>query len=226
MVRQYFSLLIFILLFHICCQGQNNNLFVDFTGGGGKLFPNPKMMNLEGKVSLFNVRLGLKTLGQREWQRVYHYPEIGLGLSHNYLTTKSLGNPIAIYSFMNIPIFSASKIKLNIGMQLGIVWGFNPYTELYPKDVVIGSKIAAYSSLNLNSAFRICQHLEFLVSAEAYHLSNGNTNKPNKGINMLGAETGLRYMFSNSAFALNKEPVVPKLRNSSFRVFAAWGWMK
>lgn len=226
MAKLYSILLVFTLLIHNNGKAQQNKLFFDFTSGGGRLFPNPKMKNLAGPVTFFNAMLGLKTLGQKEWQRVYNYPQIGIGLSHNYLTTKSLGNPTAIYSFMNLPLYTKSEFKLNLGMHLGLAWGFNPYREQYPEDVVIGSKLAVYSTLNFNSSFRISKRFELLVAAEAYHLSNGNTNKPNKGINMLGAETGLRYMLSNSAIAPNTDPVTPKQKNSSVILFGSWGWMK
>jgi hypothetical protein len=226
MTRKQYIFLIFCLLIQFSGKAQSDQLFFDFTSGGGTLIPHPKMKNLGGPVTFFNARLGLKTWGKKEWQRVYNYPEIGLGVSHNYLTTKSLGNPTAVYSFMNLPLITGTILKLNLGMHLGLTWGFNPYREQYPQDEVIGSKLAAYTSLNLNSSFQIVHRLELLVAAEMYHLSNGNTNKPNKGINMLGAEAGVRYMISNTDVVRNSDPVIPAHRNSSFMVFGTWGTMR
>jgi hypothetical protein len=227
MAKRYSFLLIFTLLIHISIKAQRNNLFFDLTGGSGRLAPHhPELKPFAGPVAFFNARLGLKTLGQKEWQRVYNYPEIGIGLSHNYLTSRYLGNPTTIYSFMNLLLLTDSKIKLNLGMNLGFAWGFNPYSEHNQENIAIGSRCAAYASLNLNTSFRICQNFELLLSAGGYHYSNGNTNKPNKGINMLGAETGLRYTLSKSATELNTEPVAPIEKNSSVMAFGAWSWKK
>ena len=227
MTKRYFFLLIFISLVHISTKAQRNNLFFDITGGGGRLIPHhPEIRNLAGPVSFFNARFGLKTLGQKEWQRVYKYPEIGIGLSHNYLTSKSLGNPTAAYSFLNLPLTPASKLKLDLGVHLGFAWGFNPSTPQNQVNLAIGSACTAYASINLNTAIRIGQNFDLLFSAGGYHYSNGNLNKPNKGINMLGAETGLRYMLPKSDTELNTEPVVPLKKSSSVMVFGAWGWKK
>jgi len=184
------------------------------------------MKPFAGSVAFFNARLGLITLGQKEWQRVYNYPEIGIGLSHNYLTSRSLGNPTAVYSFMNLPLLPQTKLKLNLGMHLGLAWGFNPYSEQNQENIAIGSKCAAYGSLNLNSSLRVGHNFEILLSVGGYHYSNGNTNKPNKGINLLGTETGLRYTLPKSDTELNTEPIGPLEKCSSIMAFGAWGWKK
>ncbi len=226
MTKRYAIFLIFILLIQIKGRSQSNNLFFELTSGSGRLYPTPKMKNLAGPVTFLNARLGLKTLGKKEWQRIYNYPEIGVGLSHNYLTTRLLGNPTAVYSFMNLPLLTDAKFKLNLGMHLGLTWGFNPYKGQYPQDIVIGSQLAVYTSLNLNTSFRITQRIEFLLAAEAYHSSDGNTNKPNKGINLLGAEAGVRYMLSDPVTLRNTDPVLPIQKNSTITVYGAWGWMR
>jgi len=227
MTKRYCFLLIFILLTHINSKAQRNNLFFDITGGGGRLTPHhPEIKNLAGSVSFFNARFGLKTLGQKEWQRVYNYTEIGIGLSRNYLTSSSLGNPTASYAFLNLPLSPASKLKLDLGVHLGLAWGFNPSSPKNQVNLAIGSRCTAYASFNLNTKFRIGQNFDFLLSAGGYHYSNGNMAKPNKGINMLGAETGLRYTLPKSDSELNTEPVTPIQKNSSILLFGAYGWKK
>ena len=223
MTKLCFLLLIFNLLASFSSNAQQNNLFFDFAGGGGRLYPHhPEMRLFAGPVSFFNARLGLKTRGQKEWHRVYNYPEIGIGLSHDYLTSKSLGNPTAVYSFMNLPLLTDSKLKLNLGTHIGFAWGFNPYNEQDKINIAISSKCSAYFSLNLNASIKIGRNFDILVSAGGYHYSNGNIRKPNKGINMLGAETGLRYSFLKSDTELNKEPVEPIVKSSSVMVFTSW----
>jgi len=227
MAKRYSFFLIFILLIHFSCEAQRNNFFFDLTGGGGQLYAHhPELKPIAGSVTFFNTRIGIKMLGQKNWQRVYNYPEIGIGLSHTNLTKSYLGNPTALYSFINLPLTHESKLKLNLGIHLGFAWGFNPFLEEDQRNVAIGSKCAAYASINLNTSFRISQNLELLLYAGGYHYSNGNTSKPNKGLNMLGAETGLRYRLPISPTELNTEPVTPIVKSSSIMTFGAWGWKK
>ncbi len=226
MLKRYFFLLIFILLIITNSKAQRNNLFFDFTGGSGRLTPHhPELKNLAGQVSILNARIGLKTLGQKEWQRVYNYPEIGIGLTHNYLTSKSLGNPTAVYSFMNLPLLPSSKLKLDLGVHIGFAWGFNPSSPQNQVNLAIGSECAAYASINMNTTFSIGQNFDLLLSVGGYHYSNGNMKKPNKGINMLGAETGLRYTFPKSDTELNTEPVAPIQKSSYILLFGSYVWI-
>ena len=218
--------LILCLLIYYSSIAQDKKIFFDLTSGGGRLYPNAYESHLAGPVTFFNARIGLKTLGQKEWQRLYNYPLMGIGISHNYLTTKSLGNPMAVYSFLLLPLLGRSELKLNLGINLGVAWGYNPHRAQYPYDTVIGSLVAFYASMNFNTSFHIAKSLELLFAFEFYHLSNGNTNKPNYGINMLGAETGLRYTLTNSKTVAIRDPVLPAEKNSSFIVFGSWGWKK
>jgi hypothetical protein len=227
MTKLLYNILIFTILIQATAVAQSNNLFFDLTGGAGRLVPHhPEMKNLAGPVTFLNARLGLKTMGKKEWQRVYNYPEIGIGISHNYLTKSFLGNPSALYSFMDLPLLPESKLKLRMGLLIGFAWGFHPYCEQNQENIVIGSECAAYASINFNSSFRICSDFDILFSVGGYHYSNGNLTKPNKGINMLGAETGLRYTVPGSGTKKNMEPVLNKKKGSSLMVFLARGQKK
>ena len=223
--KQPIFLLLCLLIFYSSIA-QDKEIFFDLTSGGGRLFPNAYVSYLAGPVTFFNAKLGLKTLGQKEWQRLYNYPLLGIGISRNYLTTRSLGNPTAVYSFLILPLLGRSELRLNLGINLGVTWGYNPYRVQYPYDTVIGSLVAFYTSMNLNTSFHIAKSLELLLAFEFYHMSNGNTNKPNYGINMLGAETGLRYTLTRSNVVKIRDPVPSAEKNSSFIVFGSVGRMK
>lgn len=211
---------------HFNGKAQQDNLFFDFTGGAGRLIPHPGLKNFTGSVAFFNARFGIQTWGKKEWQRIYKYPQFGIGLSHNYLNKSFLGNPTALYSFLNLPLTPDSKIKLNLGIYLGLAWGIHPFSEQDPRNVALGSKCAAYASLNLNTTFKISQNIELLLYTGGYHYSNGNTTRPNKGLNMFGAETGLRYTLQESVATRNTGPIQPKGPVSSILLFGAWGWKK
>ena len=225
---QWYTLVFIVFLLYPFAGGaQNNNYFLDITGGGGKLISHHPLLDpLEGPVSFFNARWGIKTTGKKEWQRIFNYPIIGIGLSHNILTKAYLGNPTAAYTFMYLPFFGIAKIKFNMGIHLGLAWGINPYGEQNPLNVALGSKCAAYASINLNTTFKLNSNLDLFLCAGGYHYSNGNTTKPNKGLNQLGTEGGLRYRLTSSTIQFNKNPVKPVEKKGSIMIFGAYGWKK
>ena len=215
-----------MIIFPVLVKSQKNDLFVEINGGSGWLYPNYKMQNLAGPVSLFNAKFGVKTIGKKEWQRVFNYPVIGLGIANNYLSTRSLGNPKAVYAFLYLPVLPKSILHLNVGMHMGFTWGFNPYRDQYPTEIVIGSRLAFYTSFNLNNSIAISKHLELVFSVEAYHSSNGNTNKPNKGINIMGGETGLRYLFGDKPTEKIVKENAPVKKRSSILLVGSFGRLR
>jgi len=219
--------LLLLVLTPVISKAQQNSYFLDVSGGSGRLVPHHPLLNpLAGPVSFLNARLVIKTLGQKEWQRIFNYPQIGIGLSHNYLTKSYLGNPTAAYSFVYLPFFQVAKLRVNLGIHLGLAWGIKPFSEQNPDNVALGSKCAAYASLNLNSSVILLPNLELIFSSGGYHYSNGNFTKPNKGLNMLGAEAGLRYRLTKSDAEKNTSAVTPAEKTSSIRIFGAYGWKK
>ncbi|MEI6139360.1 MAG: acyloxyacyl hydrolase [Mariniphaga sp.] len=221
------------LIFTLCLlnpsdsHAQNQNYFFDVTGGVGRLISHHPLLDpLEGPVSFFNARWGIKTTGKKDWQRTFNYPTIGLGVFHNQLTQSYLGNPTAAYTFMYLPFFEVAKIKFNLGIHLGLAWGIHPYSVQNPLNVALGSMCAAYASLNLNTTFTLTSNIDLYLCAGGYHYSNGNTTKPNKGLNQLGTEGGLRYRLTSSNIQFNKNPVKPVERKGSVMIFGAYGWKK
>ena len=226
-VQWYILIFIMFLLNPSECRAQKSNYFFDFTAGGGRLISHHPLLDpLEGRVSFFNARWGIKTTGEKEWQRIFNYPTIGLGISHNKLTQSYLGNPTAAYSFMYLPFFEIAKIKFNLGIHLGLAYGFHPYSDQNPLNVAIGSKCSAYASLNLNTTIKMTSNIDLFLCAGGYHYSNGNTSKPNKGLNQLGTEAGLRYRLTVPAIQINTNPVKPPEKKGSIMIFGAYGWKK
>ena len=220
-------LIVNLFLLPFSGKGQQNSYAIDVTGGVGRLIPHTPVLNpLAGPVSFFNARLIVNTHGKKEWQRLYNYPQYGIGISHNILTERYLGNPTAIYSFINLPFFPVSKLKFNLALHLGVAGGIHPYSNQNPLNIAIGSRMAAYASFNLNTAVRLLPRVDLILLAGGYHYSNGNLNKPNKGINMLGAEAGLRYNLTKTTIQENHEALKPVHKNSSVMVFGAFGWKK
>ncbi|GEM_PF-1066367 len=220
-------ILILIMLTPYTTFAQHKDYFFEISGGSGWLYPHdPVLKPIAGQVSIFNARLGLKTLGDKEWQRTFKYPDFGIGISHNYLTKSFLGNPTAAFAFVNLPLFPNAVLKINFGINAGLAWGINKFSGLNPENLAIGSKCAAYGNFNLNTLIEILPRFELVLYSGLHHYSNGNTNKPNKGLNTFGAEAGLRYKINKLIFDKNVNPVPPSQKQSSIMAFGALSWKK
>lgn len=224
---RYRIILILIVLTSHTSFAQHKNYFFEISGGSGWLYPHTSVLKpMAGVVSILNARVGLKTLGDQNWQRTFKYPDIGIGISHNYLTKSYLGNPTAAFAFLNLPLFPDARLKINFGINAGLAWGINKFSGLNPENLALGSKCAAYANFNFNTLIDILPRVELVLYSGLYHYSNGNTNKPNKGINIFGAEAGLRYKMTNHIFEKNTAPVPPAQKQSSIMVFGAMSWKK
>ena len=220
-------ILIIILLSSYQSFAQHKDYFFEISGGSGWLYPHdPILKPIAGQVSLFNARIGLKTSGIKDWQRTFKYPDVGIGISHNYLTKSYLGNPTAAFAFINLPLLPDARFRINFGINAGLAWGINKFSGLNPENLAIGTKGAAYANFNFNTLMSIMPRLELVLYTGLYHYSNGNTNKPNKGINIFGAEAGLRYKMAKIVLSENVDPVPPAKKQSSIMVFGSMSWKK
>lgn len=120
----------------------------------------------------------------------------GFGLSHfNINHSHDLGNPTAVYLFQGARLAKLSEqLSINYEWNFGLSFGWNPFDEkTNPKNNVIGSAINAYMNLNLYLNWDISPYLSMCAGTSASHFSNGNTDFPNRGLNLSGFRVGLLY---------------------------------
>jgi hypothetical protein len=180
-------------------------------------------------VPAMNVRISKKTNQKGNWQELYNYPEIGLGYYQGNLGNPDvLGKANAVFSFISFPFIKQPSFEENFTLGLGLAYlnkKFDYRTNYY--NIVIGSHFNIYCNLAFNSKIRISKNLNLLAGLDFQHFSNGATNMPNKGLNILSLNTG--FSFGTNIPKLN---TAPKARNfpevfekrKEYSIFGALGF--
>ncbi len=181
---------------------------------------------IEDYVSGFELNYGFRSKGEKIWQRVYNYPETGLGYTYvNFGNPEVLGVAHAFFTYVNLPLIERRNCLFTAKFAAGAGYLNNPF-DLYNNkyNIAIGSHINAY--LNINFDFRLYVYRQFrlLFGLGLTHFSNGGTTKPNKGINVFLPSVGLSYDLQNRKFQKPKLPIPEFVKNYELSIIYAVGY--
>jgi hypothetical protein len=157
-----------------------------------------------------------QTTGTKEWERRRNYPLWGLGLKYtDYGDGNVLGAAVGFYPFLQIPLIRGKALEWTFRGGLGIGYATSIYRRAPDWDTVnnaIGSHINNFSSFATDLRYRLNDHWSLQLGVAFSHMSNGVMKLPNLGINMYGAQIGLRYRPQGDR-APRIDGELPKLRN-------------
>lgn len=131
------------------------------------------------------------------------YPEayqgIGVGIT-GFFDAKDLGKPFSVYAFQGAPIAKLnSRLSLDYEWNFGASFGWKKYhKEKNPSNGAVGSSANAYLNLALMLKYRLNRNWYMSGGLDFTHYSNGNTDYPNSGINLIGLRMGLVYMLNSA----------------------------
>ena len=144
-----------------------------------------------------NARIGWKATGKKDqYHQIYNYPVYGVGYYSSTFNSDIIGNPYAVYGFVQTPIAAQrnSRWEHDYRIGLGLSGNFNPYDEdSNPLNLVIGSKTNVFVDLAIRTQYRF--HPKWRVGAgfAFHHFSNGALSLPNKGINLIPLTISVNY---------------------------------
>ena len=143
-------------------------------------------------------RYGWQSNNKEGWQGAWLYPAYGFGWYNGFIGDPNvLGVPGALYGFISFPIFQYKRHKLVIEPALGLSYDLNPYDpEKNSNNDAIGSRTNVYFNFNLGAQYHLNRELDIIYGFDLTHFSNGRMKKPNKGLNMIGPNLGIRYNFN------------------------------
>ena len=135
--------------------------------------------------------------GRKQWQQLYAYPTWGFGIYKSFISNDEyLGNPAAIYAFINLPLKRWKK--WSIGFETGFGLSFNWKTHNFAEDgyeYPIGSYSTVFFDGGFNSTFYLGKHFNLTAAITFTHFSNGTLKLPNYGFNMFAPRLELEYIF-------------------------------
>ena len=145
------------------------------------------------------LEFGWQTTGAKPWHQIWNYPSFGMGFyTVDYLNEDEIGNPRAIYGFVNLPVKRWERWAFSIRPGFGVSYNwkrFDPVTN--PNNTAIGAFRAAYIDLGVDFSYYLDPHWDVALAATFTHFSNGGTRKPNSGFNQIGPMVMLRYNIEN-----------------------------
>ncbi len=146
----------------------------------------------------FSLKYDIHTDGRKLWQQLYAYPVWGIGLYSAFLVNDNdeLGNPLAAYMYIDLPLKRWQKWSLDYEMGFGIAFNWNRHdlrenNYYYP----IGSKSTVFIDGGINATWELSKHVDLSAGITYTHFSNGAIRLPNLGVNMVGARLEVRYIF-------------------------------
>ncbi len=143
-------------------------------------------------------RYGFYGYGRKKWHQLHHFPTYGIGLSKVWFqpTDNILGNPYATYLFFKEPFAQFKKSSLSYDFSLGLAYHWKRYdTNSNPEQKVIGSSVTAMVGFIIQYEFKLSDRLDGTIGIGVNHFSNGRIRSPNRGLNLYGLNTSVRYRF-------------------------------
>ena len=157
-----------------------------------------EMTGYPAHFPMFELSLQKQTYGKALWQSYFNYPTIGVGAYYSgFGDIDILGKAYAIYPFINFP-FNKSKANtfgFRFGVGLGYLTKKFDHIENY-HNTSIGSNFNAAISLTLEYKRQITDRYKMSAFAGLTHFSNGCSNQPNSGINIINAGISASYMLT------------------------------
>lgn len=171
----------------------------------GKIIPTTDFVkgdNLQGKpmhlYQAFTVKMLWQNPGYTNWQKVYHAPYYGAGITlGNFENPDEVGYPVSAFGILGIPVKRWNKLELYSEFQFGIASNWKHYDSIYnPKNLVVGGSLTVHLNLGINAFYPITKKLDLGAGLNFIHFSNGGFERPNNGFNIYSASAELKYHLS------------------------------
>lgn len=210
MDKIFFKILMFLAVSFCFTDGYSQKInLVGLKFSQGFITPHHQEIRVlsKGYVQEFNFQIGIETDGQKYWQKVRNYPEIGFGLYYaNLQNPQILGNSFASYIYYDKNLFAFGKFKFNSYVAIGAAFlknHFNARTNYL--NFVNGSLVNIFANVNFELSFST-EKIIFYSDLGLTHYSNGGSRMPNLGLNILAPSFGIKYRFRENKKTSNSKP--------------------
>ena len=144
-----------------------------------------------------SAKYAIHTDGREQWQQLYAYPVWGFGFYAGFISNdKALGSPLAVYSFINLPIKRYRKWSIGYEVEFGVSFNWenhepNEDQYYYP----VGSNPTVFFDMGPTATIPLGKNFDLTTGLSFTHYSNGAIEMPNLGINAITAKVELQYIF-------------------------------
>jgi hypothetical protein len=230
-VKRFLLLAVFALTaITVRAQGTRQPWIIGAKIHSGLMLPVYEALNYLVKDDIYSVDLSLSfpATGKDYWEKIYHYPETGIGGSFwNLGNNDVLGKAWAIYGFMNVPLCRIpGRFSVNYQVSLGgayLTKSFDWYSNHLNR--AMSSPVNIYVRLGLDTRIQLSPRAQIVIETGTSHFSNGKTRSPNYGINTGSMSVGFNYLINNKIYSV-PEPVIPELKEKYIQSLVYLGGIK
>lgn len=151
-----------------------------------------------------DLRLGWQTTGKQPWERFFNYPLVGIGFRYEHNTMRdyydaesqsniTLGGSFALFGYCNGHIIKKPRF------QFDYTWGIGLAYWPLGDNRLISSPLTVHLNLDFGPVFRLHDKIDLFARASFSHASNGAIRIPNKGVNVIGGQAGIRVYLDSRA---------------------------
>ncbi|MCH2046128.1 MAG: acyloxyacyl hydrolase [Saprospiraceae bacterium] len=135
--------------------------------------------------------------GKQHWGWRCGYPKLGVALSYMDFGQDQLGMGIGLQALVSADFIKTKNWRIYGRLATGFAVINKPYhPNKNPVNNVIGSYLNNNTSFRLGASIYLGKHMELRPSASFTHYSNGASQFPNLGINILSFHMGFCYKFN------------------------------
>lgn len=163
---------------------------------GGSMLIHRDAMSELGNTPYFgnNLQIGFQTTGTKAWHELFKYPSYGLGIYSGYFNNSAIGNPFALYTFMELPFLRREKFTISGNLSVGMTFNINEYDSISNKrNIAIGTDRNVYIDISGIAKYKLNSRFEIGAGIKLQHFSNGAIKMPNLGLNMASGQVALTY---------------------------------
>ena len=186
--------------------GQQNNVYNSFGidyNYGGILKHSSELPSIgSNRINGFTINYSRIPTAKSKWDQCFCFPEISYGLAYyNFGDPEMLG--YSLNPFMSVAPYLNPHGRLHFLPRFAA--GLSYVSEVYdvaknPENNFFSSHISGFLQASFSLKYGISDHFQLSSSFSYNHISNGGLKQPNKGMNFLTADVGLKYSISKMAF--------------------------
>jgi hypothetical protein len=143
----------------------------------------------------FELSYAIQTLGHKPWQHWYRLPRYGVAFGHlDFADPARLGTATSLLAFMEVANRRRGAWSTHFRVATGLAWLTRPFDlSENRKNLFYSQRLNPAMQGSWNVLYQITPQVQLSTGMVLTHFSNGSFTLPNKGINVLGFQAGIRY---------------------------------
>lgn len=153
------------------------------------------------------ISLDKHTYGARSWESRYNFLDVGFSLYYLDYGNPTIGKSIAIMPYYNFYFNKNREHRSDFifKMAFGLGYNTNPYDRVdNNKNNFLGSDFSFGTQLQARYEYQLSPKVALKTGLSILHFSNASMKRPNKGVNIVTANIGVRYALTQRNIKYNK----------------------